>query len=416
MPRRDIEGSGARLAALRMLDAVLRRDETLEHAASFATKGLSPPDAALALAIAGETLRRLPDLDGLIDSAMKKPLPDDAKARLVLRLALAQKIGLDTPDHAVVATALPLVDGGPRRLVHGVLSTLLKRDRLLNDDPPRLPDAVARRWFKAWGRDVVMAARRALAARPPLDLSFKNEPEQYDGTRLAPLHQRLTDAGKVTSLPGFDEGNWWVQDLAASLPARCVPGDAKRVLDAAAAPGGKAMQLAAAGHEVVALDRSKSRLRRLRENFDRVGIEAEIIQSALEDYRPDAPFDAVLLDAPCSASGTFRRHPEVLYRARPAVIEQMADVQTRLIDAAAKLVRPGGHLVYATCSLEREEGEDIVTAFLERNADFAVDPIALDIDGIDTDPAGWLRIVPGMLEKHGGMDFFFICRLVAKAT
>lgn len=397
-----------------MLDAVLRRDETLEHAAGFATKGLAPADAALAVAIAGETLRRVPDLDALIDSAMRKPLPDDAKARAVLRLALAQKIGLDTPDHAVVATALPLVDGGPRRLVHGVLSTLLKRDRLVSDEPPRLPDDVARRWFKAWGKDVVMAARRALATRPPLDLSFKAEPEAFGGIKLAPLHRRLTDAGKVTSLPGFAEGEWWVQDLAASLPARCVPADARRVLDAAAAPGGKAMQLAAAGHDVTALDRSKSRLRRLRENFERVGLKAQVEQASLEDYAPATPFDAVLLDAPCSASGTFRRHPEVMYRARPAVIEQMAEVQTRMIDGAAGLVRPGGHLVYATCSLEPEEGEDIIRAFLDRRPDFAIDPISLDIDGIETNDAGWLRIVPGMLEKAGGMDFFFICRLVAK--
>ncbi|NNC48578.1 MAG: RsmB/NOP family class I SAM-dependent RNA methyltransferase [Sphingomonas sp.] len=414
MPRQDIEGSAARAAALRMLDAVLRRDETLEHAAGFATKGLPPADAALAIAIAGETLRRLPDLDALIDSAMQRPLPDDAKARTVLRLALAQKIGLDTPDHAVVATALPLVDGGPRRLVHGVLSTLLKRDRLLDDAPPRLPDLVARRWFKAWGKDVVMAARRALASRPPLDLSFKTEPAKFDGVKLAPLHRRLTDAGRVTSLPGFIEGDWWVQDLAASLPARCIPADAMRVLDAAAAPGGKTMQLAAAGHQVTALDRSKSRLRRLRDNIARVGIETDIVEGALEDYTPDAPFDAVLLDAPCSASGTIRRHPEVLYRARPAVIAQMSEVQSRLIDAAAKLVRAGGHLVYATCSLEPEEGEDIVTAFLERNEEFAIDPIALDVAGIAASETGWLRILPGMLEAQGGLDFFFICRLVRK--
>src|SRR3954449_4775775 len=166
----SVEGVGARKAALQMLDAVLRRGQTLEAALS-AARDLSPPDRALALAIAGETLRRLPDLDGLIDGATRQRLPDDSKARMVLRLALAQKIGLATPDHALVATALPLVDGGPRRLVHGVLGTLLRRG-LPEPAAPRLPEDVEGRWGAAWGEDIVAAARRQIAKRPPLDLSF----------------------------------------------------------------------------------------------------------------------------------------------------------------------------------------------------------------------------------------------------
>src|SRR5918994_5899276 len=229
------EGLPARQAALRILDSVLRKGQTMDNAGQ-AARGLPPADAALASAIAGETLRRLPDLDTLIDGATKQRLPDDSKARMVLRLALAQKIGLGTPDHALVATALPLVDGGPRRLVHGVLGTLLRRG-IPPMDSPRLPEAVEQRWAKAWGDDVVASARRLIAKRPPLDLSFVDDAEAESfaessgGKSLATRHVRLRDAGAVSKLPGFGEGRWWVQDLAASLPARMIRVDAGDVLD-----------------------------------------------------------------------------------------------------------------------------------------------------------------------------------------
>src|SRR4051794_31291206 len=253
------EGESARRSALRMLDAVLRGGLTLD-AAGTASPKLKPADQALAVAIAGETLRRIPDLDRLIDGATRQRLPDDSKARMVLRLALAQKIGLGTPDHAVVATALPLVDGGPRRLVHGVLGTLLRRG-LAPIDAPHLPDPVEQRWTEAWGDKIVEAARGLIGKRPPLDLSFADEAEaqayaaEHGGVSLAPRHVRL-ESSSVTELAGFGAGRWWVQDLAASLPARLIPGDAADVLDLCAAPGGKSMQLAAAGHRATSVDAS----------------------------------------------------------------------------------------------------------------------------------------------------------------
>jgi len=409
------DGTGARRAALVMLDAVLRKGQTLDSAAS-AARGLPPADAAHASAIAGETLRRLPDLDELIDSATRQRLPDDSKARMVLRLALAQKIGLDTPDHAIVATALPLVDGGPRRLVHGVLGTLLRRG-LGPVEAPRLPPEVEQRWAAAWGDDVVLAARAAIASRPPLDLSFATDQAAQSfsaGVSLAPRHRRLQPT-EITSIPGFAEGQWWVQDLAASTPAHMMLAVWTRVLDLCAAPGGKTMQLAAAGHEVTALDRSKSRLARLTENLARTGLDAKTIVADAFDYHPTDPYDAVLVDAPCSATGTFRRHPEVLYRARPAVIAELTDLQTRLIDHAATLIRPGGGLVYAVCSLEPAEGEAIVTAFLAAHPGFTIaPPTAGELpDGVTSSPEGWVRILPGMLAEAGGLDGFFVVRLVA---
>lgn len=410
--RNSTEGLAARKAALRILDSVLRKGQTMDNAAQHA-RDLPPADAALASAIAGETLRRLPDLDALIDSATRQPLPDDSKARMVLRLALAQKVGLDTPEHALVATALPLVDGGPRRLVHGVLGNLLRKG-LPNLAEPRLPQAVEQRWRAAWGEDVVNAARRAIARRPALDLSFVSESacDAYPlGISLASRHRRLDPSGAVTELPGFGEGGWWVQDLASSLPARLVPASAMRVLDACAAPGGKTMQLVAAGHDVTALDRSESRLARLTDNFARTGLKAETVVADALDWQPAEPFDAVLLDAPCSATGTFRRHPEVLYRARPSIIADSVDLQARLLARAADWVRPGGSLVYAVCSLEPQEGEEQIDAFLAKRTDFRLEPAPQLVNGVTPHARGWLRALPGMLASQGGLDGFFTARL-----
>ncbi len=412
MPSAD--GTGSRRAALQMLDAVLRTGQTLESAAQK-VRGLSGPDQGLAVAIAGEVLRRLPDLDDLIDGATRQLLPDDSKARMVLRMALAQKIGLHTPDHALIATALPLVDGGPRRLVHGVLGTLLRR-WVDPTEPPRLPAEVEARWREAWGDDVVEAARRQIAQRPPLDLTFANADAARDyaaangGVSLAPNHVRLTDSGAVPALTGFSEGGWWVQDLAASLPARMIPGDAADVLDLCAAPGGKAMQLAAAGHRVIAVDSSESRLQRLSQNLERTGLAAELVRADVLKWQAKQSFDAILLDAPCSATGTFRRHPEALYRARPAIIRESAELQARLLSRAAQWVKPGGTLIYSVCSLEPEEGEAIVAGFVDTHPQFASEPGDLP-DFVTPTREGHVRILPGLLAEAGGLDGFFAARL-----
>jgi 16S rRNA (cytosine967-C5)-methyltransferase len=416
----SLEGVGARRAALQMLDSVLRRGQTLEGSLS-AARDLSPPDRALALAIAGETLRRLPDLDALIDGATRLRLADDSKARMVLRLALAQKIGLGTPDHALVATALPLVDGGPRRLVHGVLGTLLRRG-LPKRAAPRLPDAVEERWRVAWGKEAVEAARRQIAKRPPLDLSFSDDAEaqayaaEHGGVSLASKHVRVESAS-VADLAGFGGGRWWVQDLSASLPARLIPDAAAEVLDLCAAPGGKTMQLAASGHRVTSVDSSKSRLARLRENLDRTHLAADLVQADALTWEPKRQFDAVLLDAPCSATGTFRRHPEVLYRARPQIIAASAEFHCRLLDRAAQWLRLGGTLIYSVCSLEPEEGEEVVSTSLTARSRFTIEPPEPGEfpDFVMPAPQGWVRLLPGVLEDHGGLDGFFMARLVRSA-
>ncbi len=411
-------GTAARRAAIRLLDAVLRRGEPLEAALASATRSLpGGPDRGLAHAIAAETLRRLPDLDALIDSATKQRLPDDAKARFALRIALVQVLALGTPPHAAISTVLPLVDGGPRKLVHGVFSTITKSGVLL-PEIPALPPATEARWEENWGEEMVEEAAHAIAAPPPLDLTLADPSatqewtEKLGGVSLLPGHVRLPSGSAVMELQGFDEGAWWVQDLAASIPARLLGEGKGHVLDLCAAPGGKTLQLAAAGWTVTAIDQSESRLARLSENLERTNQSAEIVTADLREWSPKTPVDAILVDAPCSASGIFRRHPDVLYRVRPAIIAEMAELQRVILTRAADWLKPGGTLVYATCSLEPEEGERQIEAFLAERPDYALLPITGEWPGITE--KGTIRTLPTMLAKEGRLDGFFIARLQRK--
>lgn len=402
-------GLPARRAALQLLDAVLRRGQPLENALAAATRGIDKPeDRALAHAIASETLRRLPDLDDLIDGATRQRLPDDAKARMVIRIALVQALILGTPEHAAVATALPLVDGGPRRLVHGVLGTLLRQKAQLRAVPMLLPKVEAR-WDKAWGTAALSAVAQALAQQQPIDLTLKHPGEtakwveRLGGTSLAQGHIRLNRDVAVPELAGFAEGAWWVQNLAASVPVRLLgEGKGLHVLDLCAAPGGKTMQLAAAGWRVSAVERDEKRLDRVAENLARTGLEAELVTADLLKWEPAEPVDAILLDAPCSATGIFARHPDVLHRIRPRDISDLAAIQAKMLARAHQWLKPGGTLIYATCSLEPEEGEQIVEASgLPIKAVTEQELVA----GLAPDHAGRVRIFP---RDH--LDGFFVAR------
>jgi 16S rRNA (cytosine967-C5)-methyltransferase len=410
----DPPGTPARRAALKLLDAVLRQGLPLEAALGAANGLPNPSDRGLARAIASEVLRRLPDLDALIDETTDRVLPDDAKARFALRIALVQALVLGTPPHAAIATALPLVDGGPRRLVHGVFGTLLRSGATLAE-PPHLLPAVAERWSAAWGEEAVEAARASFSERPPLDLTLADPAatdewaEKLGATSLMPGHLRLDNAD-VTGLPGFEEGAWWVQDLSASLPARLIGRGEGMALDLCAAPGGKTLQLASAGWQVTAVEMTAKRLGRLSENLARVNLAADLVEADVMRWQPQAPADAVLLDAPCSATGIFRRHPDVLHRVRPRAIAELAEVQTAMLARAAQWVKPGGSLVYAVCSLEPQEGEGVAATFALPG--FAIDPIRAEElpAGLTPNDQGFLRIPPGSLAQVGGCDGFFIAR------
>jgi len=379
----DIPGLPARRAALKLVDAVLRRGETLDQAGHNAVQGISADsDKALARAIAAEALRWLTDLDALIDSATPQILPEDAKPRAVLRLMLAQWLRLGTPPHAVVATALPLLVGGPKRLAHGVFAALTRRGATLPAQPT-LPPAVAARWG---GRaDAIAAALTGLEVK-----------------------------GQVSALEGYAAGGWWVQDAAAALAVPLLgPVAGERVLDLCAAPGGKTLQLAAAGARVVALDMSGSRMDRLRENLARCGLSAELVVADALHWQPDEKFDAVLLDAPCSATGTVRRHPDLPFVKDGSDVADLVALQAALLDRALGMVRPGGRVVFCTCSLLPEEGEGQLAAALARHPGLRADRV--DLPGVD--PAWWtdgggLRLRPDYWAEAGGMDGFFMARLL----
>ena len=416
-------GLPVRRAALRLLDAVLRRGETLEQAEGTALGDVrKAPDRALARAIAGETLRWLTDLDGLIDSATKQRLPDDAKARMVLRLMLAQTLRLETPPHAVIATGLALLEGGPRRLAHGVFSALTRiegdKQGAKLPEMPTLPERVVARW----GADKAAAIAPGLAFPPELDLALRDPAEtatravQMGGVSLAPGHIRLPRGAAVESLADFKEGAWWVQDLAASLPARLLgPGEGRHALDLCAAPGGKTMQLAASGWKVTALDMSKRRLDLLKDNLKRTGLKASPVRADALTWEPKHRFDAILIDAPCTATGTCRRHPDVLHRIGKGQVAEMVELQRALAAKAAEWLNPGGVLVYAVCSLEAEEGEE-QAAWIDAELGLTRAPITAEElpAGLAPTPEGWLRTHPGMLAEQGGLDGFFVGRWVKR--
>ncbi|WP_338467004.1 methyltransferase domain-containing protein [Novosphingobium sp. ZN18A2] len=413
----DAPGVPARRAALRLMDAVLNRGEPLDQAAPPALRPVErADDRALAMAIAQESLRWMQDLDALIDGATRQPLPPDAKARNVLRLMLAQALRLELPGHAIVATGLPLLAGGPRRLAHGVFSAVTKARPALPASPT-LPAPVLQRWQAAWP-DRIDAIAAGIGAPPPLDLTLRDPDAtgewtaRLGGTSLMPGHVRLPRGIAVETLDGFADGAWWVQDLAASLPARLLgQGNGRRALDLCAAPGGKTMQLLAAGWQVTALDKSARRLDRLAQNLARMDFEAEVVAADCLTWEADRTFDAILLDAPCSATGTCRRHPDVLHR-HPALAE-LAELQAAMLERAARWLSPGGRLVYATCSLEPVEGEDQARRF-DALAPVAVTPEDLP-QGVVPTAEGWLRTDPGMLGAAGGLDGFFATRWTAPA-
>lgn len=414
------QGRAARQAALALLQAVLWRGEPLDGAIDRAFRRIVlAPDRGLARAIVGGVLRHLTDLDALIDSATARPLPADARARMVLRMALVQVLTLETPPHAVIATALPLLEGGPRRLVHGVLSALLKRAPSLPSQPS-LPDF----WRMRWGDDLAAAASAALAGEPPLDLSLRDAAEtaawtdRLGGTSFIPGHVRVMHKGRIEDLPGYDEGAWWVQDLAASLPARLLAaGAGEPVLDLCAAPGGKTLQLAAAGAAVTAIDSSPRRLERLAENLERTGLAATLVTADAAAWTPGLPPRRILLDAPCSGSGIFRRHPDVLYLKTAKQIAALAVQQAALLAHTAQMLVPGGTLVYCVCSLEPEEGEQQLAAFLAGHPDFSIDPVrAAELPaGLRPAADGTLRTTPADLADAGGIDGFFIVRMLRHA-
>ena len=430
-PLPEPAGLPARRAALDILTLVRAGsslDEALEKCRSF--NALDGADRGLARLLATTVLRRQGGLDDLIGPYLDKPLPKRAaKAMDMLRLAAAQTALLDTPDHAAVSTAVALAKAfreteGYAGLVNAIARKIAKSGKAaMEKQPERIdtPGWLWRRWERAYGPAKARAIAAAHRAEAPLDLTPKR-PEAAEalaeslGAELLPTGSlRLAEAGAVAALPGYAEGLWWVQDAAAALPAKLL-GDVagKRVFDLCAAPGGKTMQLAAAGADVVAVDIAGMRLKTIAENLQRTGLKAETVKADILDWAPEEKADAILLDAPCSATGTIRRHPDILRSRTEEDAAGLVELQGKLIDKAAGLLKEGGILVYATCSLQPEEGERQIEAALARNPRLErVAVEAAEIGGLSDAVTrdGDLRTLPSMQPARGGMDGFFAARL-----
>jgi 16S rRNA (cytosine967-C5)-methyltransferase len=420
----------ARAAAFDVLRAVLEQRRPLDAAlGALDASRMSARDRAFLRLLVATTLRRLGQIDGIIEICLERPLPRRAQTvRFLLRMGICQLLFLETPPHAAVDTTVALIAGrggeaGYKGLVNAVLRRGDRERRSLlertGDPSVNTPAWLWSSWIAAYGSDVAAAIGAAHLREPPLDISVKGDlPAWRDrlGATLLPTGSlRLQTDGRVDALPGFAEGAWWVQDAAAALPVRLL-GDltGRRVIDLCAAPGGKTAQLAAAGAEVIAVDRSESRLEQLRANLARLSLQASTVAADAVAWRPDDPADAVLLDAPCSATGTIRRHPDVPWLKRPGDMVKLTTLQDRLLRAAVAMVKPGGPIVFCTCSLQPEEGPERIEALLRSGAPVERMPIDLAATGGQTEfvtAAGDLRTLPCHLGELGGIDGFFAARL-----
>ncbi len=422
--------SASRACALSALDAVLRKGrhlaESLDRQTAFAA--MTGRDRAFARLLLLTTLRRLGQIDSAIDGMLEKPLPARrAPVRDILRLGAAQLLFLGTPAHAAVDGAVALTAKSRHAALKGLVNALLRRlardgaALLGRQDAARLncSDWLWQSWSDCYGEQCCRAIAGAHLAEPPTDLSIKQAAPAWAARLGAELMAggtlRLRRAGAVEALDGYEEGAWWVQDIAAALPAVLLgPVSGQHIIEIGAAPGGKTAQLAAAGAHVRALDRSPARLARLQHNLDRLGLTAEIIEADGETWRPKDLADAVLLDAPCSATGTIRRHPDIMWRRQAKDVAELAARQAHLLEAALEMVKPGGLLVYAVCSLEPAEGPEQIEKFLASGG--AAERVAIaasDINGRAEalTPAGDLRTLPCHLAAAGGMDGFYAARL-----
>jgi 16S rRNA (cytosine967-C5)-methyltransferase len=405
-----------REAAFDLLTSVLDRHRPLDEALG-ALSGVPPRDRAAAHRLAAAVLRRMGTLDAVLEPWLRKAPPD--QVRHVLRLGAAGLLLLDTPSHAAVATSVALARSRHLAPFAGMVNAVLRRvseagqAALAELDAPRL-DTPAWLWA-SWGAEA-RAIALAHQHEAPLDLTLRPGAAVPPGCEVLPTGSVRFPAGtRVADIAGFDQGELWVQDAAAALPARLLAVQrGERVADLCAAPGGKTAQLAATGATVTAVERDPTRLDRLRQNFRRWRLDAEIVQEDATAWQPPELLDAVLLDAPCSATGTIRRHPDVPHIKRAGDVRALAETQDRLLAAAASMLRPGGRLIYSVCSLQPEEGAARIAAAIARGGlrhdPFAPDELAPLPEALTAE--GYLRTLPCLWAERGGMDGFFAARLI----
>jgi 16S rRNA (cytosine967-C5)-methyltransferase len=418
--------ASARGVALDVLERVLDRGQPFDDTflGHPALPGLEPRDRAFARLLVTTVLRRLGQLDVLIATFVRKP-PAAARVMNLLRLGMAQLLFLQTPPHAAVGETVSLARG-QEAFARGLVNAVLRRAAhegpaqvaAQDSDRLNLPDWLFASWCRSFGEETTRAIAAMHREEPPLDLTVAGDPallaDEIGGRALAGTTLRRETAGPIEAITGYAEGRFWVQDVAAALPARLLREVAgRRVIDLCAAPGGKTAQLTAAGAVVSAVEISARRATRLRSNLGRLGLAAEIVVADALTWRPDRPAPLALLDAPCTATGTIRRHPDIAWHKTPADVVRMSALQRKLLAAAAEMLAPGGTLVYASCSLQAEEGPLLVSGALADGLPLRPDPIGSDeLDGLPVEitHAGAVRTLPSHLAEQGGMDGFFIAR------
>jgi 16S rRNA (cytosine967-C5)-methyltransferase len=431
----EVPGLATRRVAVDILDSVLRRHRPLDE--HFEGETLHPAlpalddrDRALVRKLVAAALRRLGTLRHLLNTSLDRGVPDDApRVETILLVGAAQILWLDVPDHAAVDLAVRLAQADRRAarytgLVNAVLRRIAReRDAMGDGNPARdTPEWLMTRWSAAYGAETARAIAAVHGHEPPLDLTVKSDPDAWAarlrGHVLPSGTVRLVAHGPVSRLPGYTEGAWWVQDAAAALPARLLGNvSGLAVADLCAAPGGKTAQLAFAGARVTAVDRSAGRMARVKENLVRLGLAADTVVADATEWRA-GPFDAVLVDAPCSSTGTIRRHPDIAHLKHETDIAALTGLQQRLLAQAIELTRPGGTIVYCVCSLEPEEGEALIGEIVARDTRVWREPVtAAEVTGMAefVTAAGDLRTLPCQMPhpepRLGGLDGFYAARL-----
>ena len=423
-----------RSVAIIILNQVLSSRDGLENviAASISYNQMEQRDRAFIRLLVATALRRLGQIDALIQSYLKRPLPQKARAvRDILRIGAVQIILLKTPAHAVVDTSVRLCEQtrnpGQKGLVNAILRKISQEgsEKFLVLDSAKLntPKWLWESWQTQYGDKACRAIAEAHLHEPPLVLTAKTDPQKCArllGAELLPTGSiMLKSGGMVDALPGYSEGTWWIQDTAAALPARILiaampPQQKHRVLDLCAAPGGKTAQLAASGATVTAVDRSKKRLITLRENLKRLNLNATVVTADASTYRPSNTIDGILIDAPCTATGTIRRHPDIARNKRSDDLQRLSQLQKQILENAVDQLLPGSVLVYSVCSLQREEGSDLIQEVLAKNYKIKrlpIDPVEFGLPVYLQTANGDIQTLPYHLNEHGGMDGFFIACL-----
>ena len=423
------EGTYTRKKAIEILIEILHNKKPLDNAFEISIKKsshfskLTSEDKSFCRLLVSTTLRNLTSIDSLLKKFLSKPLDKTPlKVLMILRINIAQSFFLKTPDHAVVNTSVELCGKKWKGLINGVSREILRNKTKANkylDDSNKVPNWLLNRWKKDWKKNYNNIISGHLALNPPIDIHVKNNTDQWakklSGEKIGNNSIRLYRSGLISKLDGYEEGEWWVQDYSSQIPVALLNiKDKDEVLDLCAAPGGKTAQLISLGAKVTSVDDNKKRILRLEQNLKRLNYNASIKNEDIKNFSSDKSWSKIILDAPCSSTGTLRKNPEIMYQKKEEDIFSLAKLQSDLLDASWRLLKKDGILVYCTCSLEKEEGEYQIENFIKRKKDSILEKI--NTQEIDKklkvlNKNKWLRIFPNSLDFEGGNDGFFIARI-----